>query len=558
MEKDEVLQGWKLDDEKTDELRLELHDGCHVIPKYTMIIDSGFTFTIFVYNWPIPDEHSIYKERAQSVRNENIGEILRSIESAQICKGLPDITEVKDVAVDPVHDARIQGTILRHSIPKLVPNNEAVFEVSVSFRSVDCSILEHNSKSSDKLCKLCSSALTAINKSSRKKSKSAAIPAKSKAPLSACGQEKLRVTVEATRLENKQLNERLKSLQDKIEKDGIGISDKLERDLLKIMSGQNLEATPHMKFFWQQQMVLLQSKKMGRRYHPQVIRFALSIHGKSPAAYRELRESGALVLPSERVLRDYKNYFKPKPGINMENIECVREKVRSFSEVQRYVVLVMDEMKIESSLVFDKYSGDLIGFIDLGDPMVNFAFVEEETLATHALAFLVRGLCTDLKHVISYYLTGDLTSFQLMPLFWQAVSVLELSLKLYVCAAVNDGASANRKFFRLHVNLAKDLKCDVVYKTPNVFAISRFIYFFADSPHLMKTARNCLYNSGSGSHSRYMWNNGNYLLFRHIADLFYSDQEFGLHTLPKLSLDHIVLTSYSKMKVKLATQVIFA
>ncbi len=517
MEKDEVLGGWKLDDEKTDELRLELHDGCHVIPKYTMIIDSGFTFTIFVYNWPIPDEHSIYKERARSVRNENIGEILRSIESAQICKGLPDITEVKDVAVDPVDDARIQGTILRHSIPKLVPNNEAVFEVSVSFRSVDCSILEHNSKSSDKLCKLCSSALTAINKSSRKKSKSAAIPAKSKAPLSACGQEKLRVTVEARRLENKQLNERLKSLQDKIEKDGIGISDKLETDLLKIMSGQNLEATPHMKFFWQQQMVLLQSKKMGRRYHPQVIRFALSLHGKSPAAYRELRDSGALVLPSERVLRDYKNYFKPKPGINMENIECVREKVRSFSEVQRYVVLVMDEMKIQSSLVFDKYSGDLIGFIDLGDPMVNFAFVEEETLATHALAFLVRGLCTDLKHVISYYLTGDLTSFQLMPLFWQAVSVLELSLKLYVCAAVNDGASANRKFFRLHVNLAKDLKCDVVYKTPNVFAISRFIYFFADSPHLMKTARNCLYNSGSGSRSRYMWNNGNYLLFRHTG-----------------------------------------
>ena len=43
-------------------------------------------------------------------------------------------------------------------------------------------------------------------------------------------------------------------------------------------------------------------------------------------------------------------------------------------------------MKIQSSLVFDKYSGDLIGFIDLGHPMVNFAYVEEETLATHALA----------------------------------------------------------------------------------------------------------------------------------------------------------------------------
>ena len=86
--------------------------------------------------------------------------------------------------------------------------------------------------------------------------------------------------------------------------------------------------------------------------------------------------------------------------------------------------------------------------------------------------------------------------------------------------------------------------------------MSRFIYFFADSPHPMKTARNCLYNSGSGLCSRYMWNNGKFLLFCHITDLFYSDQEFRLHTLPKLTLDHIVLTSYSKMKVKMATQVL--
>ena len=109
------------------------------------------------------------------------------------------------------------------------------------------------------------------------------------------------------------------------------------------MGGQNLDTTPHMKFFWEQQMILLQSKKMGRRYHPQVIRFALSIHGKSPSAYRELRDSGAPVLPSERVLWDHKNYFKPKAVINKENIETLREKTESFSDVQRYVVLVMDD-----------------------------------------------------------------------------------------------------------------------------------------------------------------------------------------------------------------------
>jgi hypothetical protein len=92
------------------------------------------------------------------------------------------------------------------------------------------------------------------------------------------------------------------------------------------MAGKNLEDNPHMKLFWEQQMKLLQSSKMGRRYHPQIIRFALSLHAKSASACREVQESGALILPSERVLRDYKNYFKPKAGINKENVENLKER----------------------------------------------------------------------------------------------------------------------------------------------------------------------------------------------------------------------------------------
>ena len=217
----------------------------------------------------------------------------------------------------------------------------------------------------------------------------------------------------------------------------------------------------------------------------------------------------------------------------------------------------MDKMKIQSNLVFDKYSGELIGFVDLGDPMTNYASLgEEDVMATHALAFFVRGMCSDLKHVIAYYFTENVTSYQIMSMFWKAVGVLELSLNLWVIAAVNDGAPPNRKFFELHSQCMGDVDGDVIYKVHNVFATTRLIYFFADACHLMKTARNCLYNSGLGSCGRLMWNNGRYLMFKHIADLFYSDQEFALHTLPKLTLDHIVLTSYSKMKVKLATQVL--
>jgi hypothetical protein len=89
------------------------------------------------------------------------------------------------------------------------------------------------------------------------------------------------------RLKCKTLEDYLEKLQRKIDDEGVSVSDSLGKDLLKIMAGQNLEATPHMKFFWQEQMKLLQAKKMGRRYHPQIIRFALSLHGKSTSAYRE-------------------------------------------------------------------------------------------------------------------------------------------------------------------------------------------------------------------------------------------------------------------------------
>ena len=52
-----------------------------------------------------------------------------------------------------------------------------------------------------------------------------------------------------------------------------------------------------------------------------------------------------------------------------------------------------------------------------------------------------------------------------------------------------DGASANRRFLTLHGTKSSD----VVYKVRNKYASDdRFLYFFSDPPHLIKTARNCL------------------------------------------------------------------
>ncbi|CAB4010182.1 Transposable element P transposase, partial [Paramuricea clavata] len=290
------------------------------------------------------------------------------------------------------------------------------------------------------------------------------------------------------------------------------------------------------------------------RYHPHIIRFCLSLHAKSPAAYKELRESGVLVLPSERTLRDYRNFFKPRAGFHRDNVERLKNQTSQYFDIQRYVVLSFDEMKIQSKLVFDKHSNELIEFADLGEEELNVSSGSSDP-ATHALVFFVRGAASDLKYALAYFLTKDVTSYQIMPLFWKAVSILELLCNLWVCAAVSDEASPNRLFYQLHANLIEP-DVEVVHYTPNLFVPGRNIYFFSDAPHLLKTTRNCLFNSGSGKRTRSMWNNGKYLLWEHIAKLYNSDLDSGLNQLPKLTVDHIALKSYSKMKVSMAVQVL--
>ena len=58
--------------------------------------------------------------------------------------------------------------------------------------------------------------------------------------------------------------------------------------------------------------------------------------------------------------------------------------------------------------------------------------------------------------------------------------------------------------------------------------------------------------------TRYMWNGGQYILWQHIAQLFYQDAESGLKLLPRITYDHIKLNSYSTMRVDMAAQVLSA
>ena len=141
---------------------------------------------------------------------------------------------------------------------------------------------------------------------------------------------------------------------------------------------------------------------------------------------------------------------------------------------------------------------------------------------------------------------------QILPLFWTAVSILEISCKLNVIAAVSDGASSNRMFFKMHDKTSNlDSSSTVTYRSINCYARDRYLYFFADAPHLMKTLRNAMYHSHDLG-SRHLWN-GSEISWNQVKRVVIDDSERGLKLLPKLSLNHVYLTSYSSMPVSYAT-----
>lgn len=72
----------------------------------------------------------------------------------------------------------------------------------------------------------------------------------------------------------------------------------------------------------------------------------------------------------------------------------------------------------------------------------------------------------------------------MFPIFWEAVSYCEYECNLKVVGLTCDGASANRKLFRMHSFMTEEENInpnvDVTYRIINPFAEEvRYIYFIA-------------------------------------------------------------------------------
>ena len=91
----------------------------------------------------------------------------------------------------------------------------------------------------------------------------------------------------------------------------------------------------------------------------------------------------------------------------------------------------------------EKFKG-INRFVDLGDEELNFAtFKDTSQIATRVLVFLICSIVNPFSFSLANFATSGITAFQLFPIFWKAVAILEITCSLKVITAVTDGASPN-------------------------------------------------------------------------------------------------------------------
>ncbi len=120
-------------------------------------------------------------------------------------------------------------------------------------------------------------------------------------------------------------------------------------------------------------------------------------------------------MPSQRTLRDYSNCVKARSGfctdVDRQLFQAAR--LSTCEEWQKLVILLLDEMYVREDLVYDKHTGQMIGFCNLGSVNNHLLSFERSidvdggttvtpVLAKSIMVFMVRGLFTPLRYLARY------------------------------------------------------------------------------------------------------------------------------------------------------------
>lgn len=95
-----------------------------------------------------------------------------------------------------------------------------------------------------------------------------------------------------------------------------------------------------------------------------------------------------------------------------------------------------DEVKVKERLVYERWSGRLIGYVELGDINTALKALDSDETpkpASHALCFMARSITSKVCIPVAQYATCSLTADMLYQCFWEVSLFCKRLLLLLFC-----------------------------------------------------------------------------------------------------------------------------
>lgn len=335
------------------------------------------------------------------------------------------------------------------------------------------------------------------------------------------------------------VNCRLKHQRDAWKKKYLNLKKKLKmnkhkflklNDILSVTE-KHLSKAGHA--FLAAQINLSSKRAKGRRYTCGMKSLALSLFYKGPRAYNFL--SNIFTLPSKSSLHLWLQRLSVPAGISCDVLEVLKLRVNDLSPRDRVCSLLIDEVSLKTSLCYDQRLDVVVGFEDMGTGNRN------AKLASSSLVFMVRGLALNWKQPLGYFLTQSACKGDILPaLLLDCLDKLR-NIGLQVVVVISDQGSN-------FVHMTKTL--GVSPDRPYFEHLGCIYHYLFDPPHLLKSIRNNLQKYA------FVFDVSKRAEWADIDAFFKLDEQQRFRLAPRLTKKHIELPAFTKMKVKLAAQVI--
>jgi hypothetical protein len=260
---------------------------------------------------------------------------------------------------------------------------------------------------------------------------------------------------------------------------------------------------------------------------------ALSLYYKSPSAYMYMRKNG-IILPGGSTVRRWLNSINYTTGFSEKYIKQLKLKLSDMTYSEKKCVILLDEISIMKCIEYNSVLDEIEGYEDLG------RLGRTDKFGSHALVIMLRGLYSNWKFPLAYFLTGSgVKGNDLVIIINDCVKTI-LDIGLQPTSIVCDQGTQNRRMFSLLGGTEEN---------PSTIICDKKLYLIYDMPHLLKSVRNNLLSGNIKV--------GNKIIsFGDIQKTYEIDKKNTIRAMCKITPTHLSPNPFQKMSCKLAVQLL--